>query len=153
MGRVYRARDLRLQRPAALKVIAAHSLGSPQVLERFRREAVAAAAVSHPNVVPVFEAGESDGVPFIAMALVDGTDLATLLAEEGRLPYERAMDILGDVAAALDAAHKAGVVHRDVKPSNVLIADTDAGATVYLTDFGIARRLGDKTITKTGRVL
>lgn len=139
MGAVYKARQLSLERTVALKVIAAPMASDPQFRERFRREALAAAAIDHPHVVPVFEADESEGLLFLAMRLVDGIDLASLIDREGQLDPERAVRIVGQIASALDAAHERGLVHRDVKPANILVSE-QAGRPdhSYLTDFGIA---------------
>mgnify|MGYP001137583986 CR=1 FL=1 len=145
MGVVYRATELRLGRPVALKLIAAGA--DPSARERFEREARAAAAIEHPNVVPVYAAGEEDGHLYLVMRHVPGTDLQALLRREGRLGPGRAADVIAQVADALDAAHAAGLVHRDVKPANVLIA----GEHAYLTDFGITRVQSAQTrITSTG---
>ena len=149
MGVVYRATDLRLDRPVALKLIATDRTGDGEFRERFDREARLAASLDHPNVIPVYAAGEQDGRPYLVMRLVRGTDLHKLLQREGRLAPARAAAIVAQVAAALDAAHAAGLVHRDVKPANVLL---DQGEHVYLTDFGLTRLAGSDTqITETGR--
>ena len=139
MGVVYRAHDLALDRPVALKILAPELAADVGFRERFLRESRVAASIEHPNVVPVHDAGEVAGELFIAMRYVEGSDLKRLLAQ-GPLPKERAIALVGQVAAALDAAHARGLVHRDVKPSNVLVADGDH---VYLADFGLTRRLGD----------
>jgi serine/threonine protein kinase len=137
MGVVYRAQELALRRRVALKVIRPEHSGDARFRERFRRESKAAAAIDHPNVIPILEAGEEDGVMFITMRLVEGTDLGGLLAAEGPMDPARAARIVRAVGAALDAAHARGLVHRDIKPANVLLG---RGDHVYLTDFGLARR-------------
>src|SRR5918997_4272770 len=120
MGVVYRAVQLDLGRPVALKLIAADRAADPGFRERFQREARMAAAIDHPNVVPVHGAGEEDGQLYLVMRYVRGTDLHALIKREGPLAPERAAGIVAQVASALDAAHAAGLVHRDVKPANVL---------------------------------
>ena len=137
MGVVYQAEELALQRPVAIKLIRPEYSGDERFRERFRRESRIAAAIDHPNVIPVFDAGEEDGVLYIIMRLVDGTDLRALIAAQGRLEPLRAARLVAQVGAALDAAHARGMLHRDVKPANVLLARNDH---VYLTDFGLARR-------------
>jgi streptogramin lyase len=144
MGVVYRARDLNLDRPRALKVVAPKLSADPAFASRFRRESRLAASVEHPNVVPVHSAGEDDGLLYLVMRLVEGTDLHRMLAD-GPLPPERAIAILRDVAAGLDAAHRAGLVHRDVKPANVLIEHGPEGERVFLTDFGISKPTSAQT--------
>ena len=136
MGVVYRAEELALQRPVALKLILPEYSREERFRERFRRESRIAAAIDHPNVIPIFDAGEEDGVLFIMMRLVEGTDLRALIAAEGRIEPLRAARIIRQVGAALDAAHARGMLHRDVKPSNVLLAARDH---VYLSDFGLAK--------------
>ncbi len=148
MGVVYSATELRLQRPVALKLIAAVHGSDAEFRERFERESLLAASIDHPNVIPVYGAGEQDGCPYLVMRLVRGTDLQALLSRSGRLETALAAKIVAQVAAALDAAHAAGLVHRDVKPANVLL-DNDH---VYLTDFGLTRLAGaDNNLTETGR--
>jgi serine/threonine protein kinase len=137
MGVVYRAEELALQREVALKLIRPDQSEEERMRERFRRESKVAASVDHPNVIPIFEAGEEDGVLFITMRLVSGTDLRALVSAEGRVHPQRAARIVRDVGAALDAAHKRGLVHRDVKPANVLLGRADH---VYLSDFGLAKQ-------------
>jgi len=134
MGVVYRARHCRLGRTVALKVIAPELLEDASAHERFLEEAVVAAALEHPNVVPVHDAGESGGIAYLAMKYVHGTDLCGA----GPLDPVRAAEIVAEVGDALDAMHRAGYVHRDVKPRNVLIA---RGGHAYLSDFGLARRV------------
>ena len=142
---VYRARHARLGRLAALKVLAAPRGGPWR--ERFLRESTIAASIDHPNVIPVYDAGEDGGNLFIAMRYVEGTDLRELLAREGTLPLARAVRIASQVAAALDAAHARGLVHRDVKPANILLEEGDH---VYLSDFGVAKDAAGLNLTRTG---
>ena len=141
MGVVYRAYDLRLKRTVALKLMA-HELALDQRFrERFAREAELAMSLEHPNVVPIHDAGDIDGRLYLAMRHVEGTDLRAILHAEGALDHARALAICSQVANALDAAHAKGLVHRDVKPSNVLL---DASEHVYLADFGLTRRLDEQ---------
>jgi streptogramin lyase/predicted Ser/Thr protein kinase len=138
MGVVYRATQLDLGRTIALKLIAPSLAQDPAFRDRFIRETRVAAKIDHPNVIPVFYAGEEDGRLYLAMRYVDGDDLRTLLRREGRLPPARAARIIGQVAGALDAAHAHGIVHRDVKPANILLGHGDHA---YLTDFGLTKRV------------
>ncbi|MDX6727384.1 MAG: hypothetical protein QOK49_2189 [Baekduia sp.] len=147
MGVIYRATELRLGRPVALKLIATEQAADPDVRERFEREARMTASIEHPNVVPVYAAGEEDGHLYLVMRYVPGTDLHALLRRDGRLAPQRAAALVAQVAGALDAAHAAGLVHRDVKPANILIA----GDHAYLSDFGITRFQSSETrITDSG---
>jgi len=148
MGVIYRATELRLGRPVALKLISADGASDPAIRERFEREARLTASIDHPNVIPVYGAGEEDGHLYLVMRYVPGTDLHALLRREGRLAPGRAAAIVAQIGGALDAAHAAGLVHRDVKPANVLIA----GSHVYLSDFGITRVQDAETtrITESG---
>ncbi len=140
MGVVYRAKDLRLERTVAVKVIAPELASNDQFRRRFEDESRIAAGLDHPNVLPVYQAGEEDGVLFIVMRFVDGEDLATMIAERGRLELRFAAQIVSQVAGALDEAHAGGLVHRDVKPANVLLRLRQGSAPeAYLTDFGLAR--------------
>jgi hypothetical protein len=156
MGVVYRATQVGLDRLVALKVIAPDLALDDAFRARFQREARLAASIEHPNVLPVYEAGERDGVLFLTTRYVEGTDLRALLRRDGPLDPARAAEVLVPVALALNAAHQRGLVHRDVKPANVLIAAPgDAEHEhVYLTDFGIARgegtAAGEMTVTRTG---
>jgi protein kinase-like protein len=151
MGVVYRARDLRLGRMVALKLLSGETAQDERFRERFLRESRAAASIDHPNVLPVYEAADADGELFIAMRLVDGEDLATLLSREGPLDPVRAAGLLAQAADALDAIHLHGLVHRDVKPSNVLIHTAGAREHVYVADFGIAKASAEGTpLTDTG---
>jgi DNA-binding beta-propeller fold protein YncE len=142
MGVVYRATQLALERPVALKVIAPHLAGDAEFRARFLRESRLAARLEHPGVVPVYDAREEDGELIVAMRLVEGGDLKRRIAERGPLPPAEAVALLGQVAEALDAAHAAGIVHRDVKPHNILLE----GDRAYLTDFGLAKALGDSGV-------
>ncbi len=139
MGVVYRATQLALERPVALKVISRELAGDEKFRQRFLTESRLAARLEHPNVVPVYDAREDDGELIVAMRLVEGGDLRKLIDREGRLQPERAIALLGQVAEALDVAHAAGIVHRDVKPHNVLVE----GERAYLSDFGLAKAYAD----------
>jgi DNA-binding beta-propeller fold protein YncE/predicted Ser/Thr protein kinase len=142
MGVVYRALQLDLDRPVALKLIAPQLAEDPDFRERFVRESRAAASIDHPNVIPIYYTGESDGALYIAMRYVEGSDLRTLVRAEQRLDPTRASQIVSQVASALDAAHARGIVHRDVKPANVLLGANDHA---YLTDFGLTKRVTSHT--------
>jgi serine/threonine protein kinase len=139
IGTLYRARQLRLDRPVALKVVSPEVARDAVVRERLRREARTVAALDHPNVVPLYAAGEEDGNVYIVTRWVEGTELGNLIHGDGPLDAERAARIAAQIAAALEMAHEKGVVHRDVKPSNVIVTSEDH---VYLTDFGLAKRMG-----------
>jgi serine/threonine protein kinase len=143
---VYRAQHVRLGRRAALKLLAP-GFGEADFSERFLRESRLAASLDHPNIVPVYDAGEQDGLLYIAMACVEGSDLKSLLADEHRLPVRRTLRIVGQIASALDAAHARGLVHRDVKPANILVGDGDRA---YLSDFGIVKEVARNGTTRTG---
>jgi serine/threonine-protein kinase len=152
MGVVYLAEHQTLRRRAALKIIAPDLADDSDFRERFLREARIAATLTHPNVVTVYDAGEIDGLLYIAMQYVPGPDLAAILREERRLGPYRVLDIGRQVAAALDAAHAAGLIHRDVKPANVLID----GRHAYLTDFGLTKDRGSASgasLTRAGEVV
>jgi streptogramin lyase len=155
MGVVYLAEQLGPRRLVALKLLSAPATASEAFRERFLRESELAAAIDHPNVLPVYDAGETDGVLWIAMRHVDGTDLAALLAREGPLAADQALALCGQVAGALDAAHARGLVHRDVKPANILLAmEEGAVAQAWLADFGLTRRVGgSRRLTVSGQVL
>jgi serine/threonine-protein kinase len=139
MGIVFRACQLALDRPVALKLIAPELARDHTFRARFVRESRLTASLDHPNVIPVYEAGEDGERLFIAMRFVDGTDLGRLIAEHGALDPHRAAALVAQAGAALDAAHARGLVHRDVKPANLLIAGEPPQEHVYLTDFGLAR--------------
>jgi serine/threonine-protein kinase len=148
MGIVYRATQLSLGRPVAVKLIAPDRAGDPGFRERFERESRVAAAIDHPNVIPVYAAGEEGGHLYLVMRYVKGTDLQGLLARERLVPPERVAEIGLQIGAALDAAHAVGLVHRDVKPANVLLS----GEHAYLADFGLSVLVGgDTRLTSTGQ--
>ncbi len=140
MGVVYRATNVVLHRIYALKVLAPELSDDEQFRERFKREIRTAASLHHPHVVGIHYAGEHEGLLFLVMDFIHGTDLSQLLRKGGALEPERAVDMLSQLASALDAAHRKGLVHRDVKPANVLITVRDGEEHVYLTDFGLAKR-------------
>ncbi|WP_326647973.1 MULTISPECIES: serine/threonine-protein kinase [unclassified Streptomyces] len=149
MAVVYRAKDLRLGRTVALKLLAPELARNDTFRQRFTHESRVAAAIDHPHIVPVFEAGETDGILYIAMRYVAGQDLRALLDRQGPLSLVDAGRIAAQVASALDAAHDHDLVHRDVKPGNILVAagtDSDHPEHVYLTDFGLTK----KSLSLTG---
>jgi tRNA A-37 threonylcarbamoyl transferase component Bud32 len=151
MGVVYRAEHINLRRRAAVKIIAPDLAESEGFRDRFTREARIAAALQHPNIVTVYDAGEVDGLLYLAMQYIEGSDLAAMLRAEGRLRPYRAVDVCRQVASALDAAHAMGLIHRDVKPANVLIE----GRTAFLTDFGLTKRVegSHAQLTQAGDVV
>src|SRR4051812_17942963 len=153
MATVQLAFDTRLERYVAVKLLAEHLAEDSSFVSRFRREALAAARLVHPNIVQVFDFGSDDatGRQFIVMEFVDGRSGAELLREQGKLPPGEAVDILGQACRGLDYAHRNGVVHRDVKPGNLL--RTNDGGLVKLADFGIAKAAEQSDITKVGSVL
>lgn len=151
MGVVYRARQLALDRRVAVKLISPERAQDEAFRERFALESRLAAAIEHANIIPVYEAGEDNGLLFIAMRLVDGVDLGALLARGGALDAARAVHLTAQVAGALDAAHAAGLVHRDVKPANILVT-VEEPEHAYLTDFGVAKQVGEPSgITRAGQ--
>jgi outer membrane protein assembly factor BamB/predicted Ser/Thr protein kinase len=151
MGEVYLAEQDAPRRKVALKLLSPELSEDPGFRERFARESEAAASVDHPNVIPIYASGQADGALFIAMRYVEGTDLHSLLAEEGRLRPERAVHICAQIADALEAAHERGLVHRDVKPANILVGKADHA---YLSDFGLIRRSEVSSgITRTGQFM
>ena len=153
MAEVFLARDQLLDRPVAMKVLFPEFATDPAFVERFRREATAAANLNHPNIVGVYDWGEADGTYFIVMEFVDGRTLSEILRDEGPLHPDRVADVGADVAAALGFAHRNGVVHRDVKPGNVLVTPT---GQVKVADFGIARAItanADENLTQVGTVM
>src|SRR4051812_46430916 len=150
MGIVYRALDLRLRREVALKVIAPASSKDPEFRVRFRRECEVAASIHHPNLIPVYTAGEEAGHLYVTMRFVDGLDLSGLLKRRGPLEPSSAASLVAQVGAALDAAHEYGIIHRDVKPANVLLD----GEHALLTDFGLQRDIkADTRVTEPGTLI
>lgn len=155
-GTVYRATQLSLERDVALKVLAPDLAADARARERFLRESTLAASLEHPNIVPIYDAGEIDGVCYIAMRYVAGSDLQAMIRRERQLPAGAAVAILTQLAGALHAAHTVRLIHRDVKPSNVLMSeegDTQAAPHAWLGDFGLSKRLGDSTVSPTERPL
>src|ERR687891_2159845 len=150
MSSVYRAFDPMLERWVAIKLMHRDISNDPDQLERFRREARAVAQLNHPHVVTVIDAGEDDGTPYIVFEYVEGETLKERIARLGRLPVSEAVAYAIEIGRALSAAHAEKLVHRDVKPQNVLI---DPEGRAKVTDFGIARSLEAKGLTATGRVL
>src|SRR3954466_5834048 len=161
MAVVYRAEDLRLGRKVALKLLSPQLADNEEFRQRFIRESRLAASLDHPNIVPIYEAGEADGQLFIAMRYVAGSDLKVLLSQEGGLPLARLLRIFVQIGDALDAAHELGLVHRDVKPGNILVASIQEHSGhgysdhVYLTDFGLTKRTTSLSgaLTGTGHFL
>ncbi|MEJ2737756.1 MAG: serine/threonine-protein kinase [Anaerolineae bacterium] len=147
MGTVYAGYDAALDRPVAIKVLASHLAWEETFVERFMREARTAAKLDHPNIVTIYDVGQQDGTYYLVMRQIEGEPLRDIIARTGPLPPARAARILGQVAGALDYAHSRGVVHRDVKPGNMLV---EAGDRVTLTDFGIARAAEGTRLTATG---
>ena len=151
MSSVFRARDTVLERQVAIKVLHEHFARDPEYVERFRREARAIAQLSHPNIVTVIDRGEFEGRQYIVFEHVPGETLKDVILREGALPVARALALTHQVARALALAHEAGIVHRDVKPQNVLLGEE---AAAKVTDFGIARALDvDEGLTETGTML
>jgi serine/threonine protein kinase len=152
MGVVYLAQHQHLGRRVALKLLAPELADNESFRERFVRESRVAAKVDHPNVIPIYEANEVDGVYFIAMRYVDGVDLREILRTAGPLSLERALSMLTQVAGALDAAHEQGLVHRDVKPGNILVVS--GSDHCYITDFGLTKAVSSTSgFTATGTVV
>jgi Protein kinase domain len=152
MGVLYLAIEPGLERRVALKLIAPEAAADEVFARRFAEESKIAASIEHPNVVPIYAAGEEDGIPYIAMRYVSGSDLGRRLAREGRVDPTPATALIAQVAAGLDAIHAAGLVHRDVKPANVLLGETGGDDHAYITDFGVARNVSTESgLTQTGR--
>ncbi|MGH3092705.1 MAG: serine/threonine-protein kinase, partial [Gaiellaceae bacterium] len=150
MSSVFLAHDEELDRPVAIKVLAAHLASEPGLYERFVREARMAARLSHPNVVQVFDAGEEDERPYIVMEYVPGRTVADELRSSGKLEAARVVDLALQVCGGLELAHSSGLVHRDVKPQNLLVRDD---GTVKIADFGIARAVEATNLTQIGSIL
>src|SRR5438270_2434623 len=154
MGLVYRATNVALNRIYALKVLAPALAEDEQFRQRFKREMRIAASLHHPNIVGIHYAGEQDGLLFFVMDYITGTDLREVLIKQGALDPERAVDLLEQLASALDAAHRLGLVHRDVKPANILITVRDGAEHAYLTDFGLAKKFDNASgLTAKGSVV
>lgn len=147
MARVYRALDPNLNRTVAIKVIAPNFANDPEYARRFKREAQAVAKLNHPNIVSVYQFGQSDGIYFMAMAFVDGVDLDWLIndysSDKKSLSYDDLLRIIAQIASALDYAHKQGVIHRDIKPGNIMLNNQ---GRAFLTDFGLVRDLAVPTL-------
>ncbi len=153
MSIVYRAEHLALGRTVALKLLSPELSEEGDFRERFIEESRVAASLDHPNIIPIHEAGEENGIFFIAMRFVDGPDLRTMIKQDGHLSLEKTTSIISQVAAALDAAHAKGLVHRDVKPANILVASgygPEQSDHAYLSDFGVAKHTSSRVLTKTG---
>src|SRR3984957_11575342 len=150
MGAVYKARDRELDRMVALKVIRPELAESPEILQRFKQELILARKVTHRNVIRIFDLGDADGIKFITMEFIEGRDLKSLLVEKGKLPPEQAVDVVQQVCLALEAAHSEGVVHRDLKPQNIMM---DGQGRASVMDFGIARSLEMGGMTQTGALI
>jgi hypothetical protein len=152
MGILYLAVEPGLDRRVALKLIAPEAAADPVFAQRFTEESRIAASIEHPNVVPIYAAGEEAGIPFIAMRYVAGSDLARRLTRERRLEPEAAVGLIAQIGNGLDAIHAAGLVHRDVKPANVLLSEAGGADHAYITDFGVARNVSTQSgLTQTGR--
>lgn len=150
MGEVYVAEDTRKRRVVALKLISEQYSGNPVFRARMQREADTAGRLTEPHVVPIHDYGEIDGQFYVDMRLIEGPDLRTMLNRYGAMNPARAVAVVVQIAAALDAAHAATVIHRDVKPENILITGNDFA---YLVDFGIARAATDARVTQTGTMV
>ncbi len=152
MGAVYKAYDTELGRTVALKLVRPELATSPQTMQRFKQELLLASKISHKNILRIHDLGDAGGVKFITMALVEGTDLSGLIEKNGRLPFDRAMKYTRQLCSALEAAHNEGVVHRDLKPQNILIDQAD---NIYVSDFGLAKSLESEAtmMTRTGQIL
>src|SRR5881296_2149849 len=150
MGEVYLARDRELDRDVALKVIRLDLSSHPAILERFKREIQLSSNITHKNILRVYDLGEASGVKFLTMQYVDGQDLAAMMRRDGRLPLPRAVDIFRQICEGLQAAHEQGVIHRDLKPQNILI---DGRGRVSIADFGLAKSFEYASLTEAGRVI
>ena len=150
MGAVYKARDRELDRLIALKVIRPELATDPSILQRFKQELILARNITHKNVVRIFDLGEADGIRFISMEYVDGDDLRTLLRREGKFSPKETISVIEQVCRALDSAHAEGVIHRDLKPQNIM---RDKNGRIVVMDFGLARSLGEAGMTQTGAIV
>ena len=150
MGAVYKARDRELDRLIALKVIRPELATDPSILQRFKQELILARNITHKNVVRIFDLGEAEGIRFISMEYVDGDDLRTLLRREGKFSPKDTISVIEQVCRALDSAHAEGVIHRDLKPQNIM---RDKNGRIVVMDFGLARSLGESGMTQTGAIV
>lgn len=150
MGAVYKARDRELDRLIALKVIRPELATDPAILQRFKQELILSRNITHKNVVRIFDLGEAEGIRFISMEYVDGEDLRTLLRRAGKFTPQEAISVIEQVCRALDSAHSEGVIHRDLKPQNIM---RDRHGRIVVMDFGLARSLGDSGLTQTGALV
>src|ERR1700689_2147187 len=150
MGAVYKARDTELDRLVALKLIRPELASNPEILRRFKQELILAREVTHRNVIRIFDLGQARGIKFITMEFVEGRDLRTVIRDKGKLSPDETVTIIAQVCRALEAAHAAGVVHRDLKPQNIML---DAKDRVYVMDFGIAHSLETPGMTQTGALM
>ena len=150
MGAVYKARDRELERLVALKVIRPELAGNPEILRRFKQELILARQVTHKNVIRIFDLGMADGRKFITMDYIEGRDLKSILVERGKLPPQEAVSIIQQVCRGLEAAHTESVVHRDLKPQNIMV---DANGRVWVMDFGLARSMETAGLTRTGALM
>src|SRR5216683_8218862 len=150
MGAVYKAHDRELERLVALKIIRPELARNPEILRRFKQELILARQVTHKNVIRIYDLGQADGIKFITMDFVEGRDLRKLLVEKGKFPPEQAARIMLQICRALEAAHAEGVIHRDLKPQNIML---DASGRVYVMDFGIARSVDLPGMTQTGALI
>ncbi|MGB7728294.1 MAG: tetratricopeptide repeat protein [Candidatus Acidiferrum sp.] len=151
MGSVYKAMDREVERTVALKLIRPELASNPAILARFKQELLTAHQVTHKNVIRIYDISEADGVKFITMEFVEGHDLRRILTDQGKLPIEKAVEIIRQVCLALDAAHTAGVIHRDLKPQNIM-QEAKTGR-ILVMDFGLARTIGGDGMTQTGALL
>jgi serine/threonine-protein kinase len=153
MGTVYRVEHTEIRKPQALKVLLPELVDSEDMFKRFRQEAKAASSIGHPHIVEISDFGTlPDGTPFFVMEYLAGRDLATMLKQEGPLPWQQAFELGGQIASALHAAHQAGILHRDVKPDNFFVIERSGQPWIKVLDFGIAKLLGDdgSVVTRTG---
>src|SRR5271154_414033 len=150
MGAVYKANDLELDRIVAVKVIRPELGAQPEILQRFKQELILARQITHRNVIRIFDLSEANGIKFITMEFIEGQDLRSLITEKGRVSFDEAVRIIEQVCLALDAAHSEGVVHRDLKPQNIML-DKQGRASVM--DFGIARSVESGGMTQTGTLV